>query len=86
MTEAVAYPLALCSLLAIVRAVERPTLQAQVLAVAAIGLASSVRIELLGLAAVFPVTVVAVALRDRRARPDRSLWSLLRPYRVMGGR
>jgi 4-amino-4-deoxy-L-arabinose transferase-like glycosyltransferase len=83
MTEAVAYPLALCALLAIVRAVERQTLRAQALAVTAIGIASCARIELLGLAAVFPVTAAALALRDRRALPARSLWSLLRPYRVL---
>lgn len=84
MTESVAYPLALCALLAIVRTVERPTLRAQALAVAIIGLTACVRIELLGLALVFAVTVFAVALADRRAQPGRSLSGLLRPYRTLG--
>ena len=83
MTEPIAYPLFAWSILAMTRAVERRTLAADAIALAAIGGATLARTQLLVLGAAYVAAVAIFALRapDRRAE----LRAALRGHRLLLG-
>jgi hypothetical protein len=66
MTESLAYPAFLLACLAVVAALERPTLRAQLLALSAIGLAVLARGQLAALAPAYLTAIGLVALVERR--------------------
>ena len=76
LTESVAYLAFACALLAIVRAVEEPTVVRQLVGLAAVAAAALVRTQFLLLAPVLAVSVaLALVLLPARARPGwRRLW------------
>jgi hypothetical protein len=77
MTEVAFYPIATLAAWAIARALARPTLGAQGLAVGTILLASATRLQGAVLAAVLVTAVALEALFERSLRPVRSLWPAL---------
>jgi hypothetical protein len=85
MTESLAYPLFLWAVLAIQRAVERPSVRRQVEALALIVLVILARPQMLVLLPAFAGAVVAAniyGVPGERERPSRVL-ERLRPYRVL---
>jgi dolichyl-phosphate-mannose-protein mannosyltransferase len=64
MAESLAYPLFLCALLAMLRAVERPTRSRQAIALAVICLASFSRAEMAVLLPAFATTILVLAWRE----------------------
>jgi hypothetical protein len=86
MTEGLAYLASTLALLACLRCIERPTVPAQVAAIAAVGLAASVRFQLavLGAALLVALPLRALVVRGRR-RPGRDDLVLLWPTLVVAG-
>jgi hypothetical protein len=76
MTENAFFPTALLAFWAAARAIERPTIAAQALALGAIALTCAVRLQALVLLLIYPSAVLLGAFLDRRAGERRSL----RPY------
>ena len=87
MTEGAAYAASTLALLACARCLERPTVAAQFLAVAAVGLAASVRLQLavLGAALVAALLVRALVTPGIRAVSGRSLLRLWPLLLLLGG-
>jgi hypothetical protein len=65
MTESLAYPLFLAAVVAMVRAVERPSLRADALAIAAIATAVGARAQMVALIPAFVSAIAAAALLER---------------------
>ena len=84
MSESLAYPLALCSLLAIVRALESGSLLRQAVAILAVGAAAAARPELAALLPAFAAAAVVLAFIESRLTPGRSVFRLLRPFALLG--
>jgi len=77
MTESLAFPVVLIALYAMALALERPTIARQALAVAAIILACTTRLQALVLFLVLPTAVVLKVLLDARAVPPPSFGRFL---------
>ena len=85
MTEAVYYPIATLALWAMARALERPTLERQALAVTAILLTSVTRLQGLALLPVLVTAVVATACFERSLRVVRRFALTLGLLVISGG-
>ncbi len=84
MTEAVFYPIATLALVALWRALERPTLERQAIGVAAILIASLTRLQGLVLLPVLVVAIALAALFERSIRPLRQFAATLALLAVAG--
>jgi Dolichyl-phosphate-mannose-protein mannosyltransferase len=83
MTEAAAYPVFLVAVLAMIQALEQPTVRRQLAALAAIGVACAIRPQALILVPAFLTSICAQVALDAR-RSDRSTVRLLAGYRATG--
>jgi hypothetical protein len=77
MTESLAYPSFLLACLALLAALERPTLRRQLLALAAIGFAVLARGQLAALAPAYLTAIALVAVAERRPGALRTFWPTL---------